>query len=164
MCKELFTGIDDRTDIFVSKIQEFNIWKVSWFWKHEDIYVQCITLRRTVALLPVAIQAIHLSIQAEHLMGHHVPIFELVGGGLFLLLSNFSVGDIRSHVILQYFYISETTITTQKKHTNGLSAFHGPDLPLIYGPLTSFSFWASESAALNTSWFDHLYYTVCSSQ
>lgn len=34
-------------------------------------------------------------------MGHRVPIFKLAGGGLFLLVNNFSVGDLSSHVIFQ---------------------------------------------------------------
>lgn len=68
-------------------------------------------------------------------MGHHVPIFKLVGGGLFSLVSNFSTGSISSYVIFNYFYLSEITLATQKKQNNGLFGFHGPDLPVIYRAL-----------------------------
>lgn len=58
-------------------------------------------LRPTITLVSVAIQSVQLSIKDEHFTDHHVPIFKLAGGGLFLLVSNFSVGDISSHVIFQ---------------------------------------------------------------
>lgn len=92
-------------------------------------------------------------------MGHHVPIFKLAGGGLFLLVNNFSVGDLSSHVIFQLvFYFWNHHHHAEKKQNNGLSGFHGLDLPLIHRALTIFSFWASWAAALNISCFVHLYY------
>lgn len=53
----------------------------------------------------------------EHFMGLHVPIFKLAGGGLFLFVSNVSMGNISSCVIFNFCVVSATTITTQKKTT-----------------------------------------------